>query len=673
MAFFESDQSKRFSNPKLRFGNKETQSFSAAYKNIDKKRAAKAAVSSKPASNHAPLQQTTAQFDQNTPRFQDTGGAESFSQAQPDIRSNDGYEIQSNVIAENPAKVQFVDEQKATYPIQADNPAEQGLFVEKTDEAAFEQPAQKLSFQEKKIEFIESTDEAYQEKVDAFFNNAEQKAEIRNHKPDILEDREKNDSDQKGHGGYPSSLEQDHPLENRPLEEHEESLFRSSNAKFQDPTCSFKDKVAESFMGESKNAYGNGLFLATAEPLRNGSRRHSAFENKEKAVQQSRSGQDQWIGNDQRNQAKFSGGTDRFSRDGTEPAAFRSDYGKKKQVKKGRDFKREEKEFEDTEIRDGNNKHLKSADSYFSNPKADKASNTTLRKKDEGGATAGEDGVGDKGEDKGKAGLAARAAVNSVKSRLKLVKNYINGGEKSSSGDLLKDQSNSGVIGMIKDDISTLLRFIGGLLLPVIAIPLIVILAIVIICVPIGIIIYGVTSASVDTNYEVVIDDTLEGDGYTFTSLTEGQILDILTEASLVYGGLTSAQESALNYALHRVGCAYSQAYHGNMSANVFDCSSLAYRAFLNAGIDISYVGAFTASYECFGLEESGKIISSTSELMPGDLIFYGGASNGRHKGIYHVAIYCGNGKMVEARGRKYGVVYGDVRINNIVSLCRPW
>ena len=44
--------------------------------------------------------------------------------------------------------------------------------------------------------------------------------------------------------------------------------------------------------------------------------------------------------------------------------------------------------------------------------------------------------------------------------------------------------------------------------------------------------------------------------------------------------------------------------------------------------------------------------------------------------GIYHVAIYVGrvNGvdKMVEARGTSYGVVYCDVRTNNVVNISRP-
>ena len=33
--------------------------------------------------------------------------------------------------------------------------------------------------------------------------------------------------------------------------------------------------------------------------------------------------------------------------------------------------------------------------------------------------------------------------------------------------------------------------------------------------------------------------------------------------------------------------------------------------------------------------------------LKPGDIVFYGGWSNGRYKGIYHAAVYIGNGLVV--------------------------
>ena len=62
----------------------------------------------------------------------------------------------------------------------------------------------------------------------------------------------------------------------------------------------------------------------------------------------------------------------------------------------------------------------------------------------------------------------------------------------------------------------------------------------------------------------------------------------------------------------------------------------------------------------------------SNSELLPGDLIFYGGKNNGRYLGIYHVAIYAGNGMSVEAANTRTGVVYRNLPTDGIVYVARP-
>ena len=47
--------------------------------------------------------------------------------------------------------------------------------------------------------------------------------------------------------------------------------------------------------------------------------------------------------------------------------------------------------------------------------------------------------------------------------------------------------------------------------------------------------------------------------------------------------------------------------------------------------------------------------------MQPGDLIFYSYERNGRYKNISHVAVYVGNGMVVEAKGVAYGVTYNAV------------
>jgi cell wall-associated NlpC family hydrolase len=166
----------------------------------------------------------------------------------------------------------------------------------------------------------------------------------------------------------------------------------------------------------------------------------------------------------------------------------------------------------------------------------------------------------------------------------------------------------------------------------------------------------------------------VDGDGYLYESLSSDQIDEIIAALYENYSDMTSMQETVLRYALSKVGCAYDQAYHGNLVVDIFDCSSLAYRSYLQIGTDISNAGAYSAAEECRGLVDSGKIVEG--EMKPGDLIFYGGSDNGRYLGIYHVAIYVGriNGadKMVEARGTSWGVVYCDARSSNVVKVCRP-
>ena len=148
------------------------------------------------------------------------------------------------------------------------------------------------------------------------------------------------------------------------------------------------------------------------------------------------------------------------------------------------------------------------------------------------------------------------------------------------------------------------------------------------------------------------------------SSMTEDEINAILS-------GITdSRQKKVCSYALHRVGFPYSQDMRD--SGNYYDCSSLAYYSWKDAGVDISYGGATTAAAEAQGLDEAGKTVSF-DELQPGDLIFYSFTSNGRYQNISHVAVYVGNGKVVEALNESLGVVYRDVAsTGKIVVIGRP-
>lgn len=154
-------------------------------------------------------------------------------------------------------------------------------------------------------------------------------------------------------------------------------------------------------------------------------------------------------------------------------------------------------------------------------------------------------------------------------------------------------------------------------------------------------------------------------------SLDEEEIDEIVEDS-----GATGRQKAVIRYALSKVGYPYSQA--GRTSGSAYDCSSLVYYCWMAAEVDISYGGGYppTAAAEASKLYSKGEVVNSTrldiKDMEPGDLIFYGGHDNGRFLGIYHVAVYVGNGEVVEAFNEKHGVVYQTLRTKNIILVLRP-
>lgn len=149
------------------------------------------------------------------------------------------------------------------------------------------------------------------------------------------------------------------------------------------------------------------------------------------------------------------------------------------------------------------------------------------------------------------------------------------------------------------------------------------------------------------------------------SSLTQKEIDDWVKDIK------DAKQKKAVTFALTRVGYPYSQELRH--SGRAYDCSSLVYYAWLEAGVDISYGGATTAGYEAQGLDLAGKGVRY-EDIQPGDLIFYCFDPNeGGYLHIGHVAIYVGNGMMVDARDTAYGVVFRQVVAPDcIVFVGRP-
>lgn len=115
------------------------------------------------------------------------------------------------------------------------------------------------------------------------------------------------------------------------------------------------------------------------------------------------------------------------------------------------------------------------------------------------------------------------------------------------------------------------------------------------------------------------------------SSLGMGQVKDTGT-----YLGPPGAANTALQAALSKRG---SQYLWGGNGPNAFDCSGLTKWAYAAAGITIPRVAV--DQYRV------GKPVAQ-NELLPGDLVFYDDGT-GNPAAIHHVAMYVGEGKMVDA------------------------
>lgn len=139
-------------------------------------------------------------------------------------------------------------------------------------------------------------------------------------------------------------------------------------------------------------------------------------------------------------------------------------------------------------------------------------------------------------------------------------------------------------------------------------------------------------------------------------------------ERQLALGDDTGSQ--AVKNALARLGMPYSQTYRD--SGDYYDCSSLTYYAYKEAGISLSYRGSNTAAAQAALLSDRDCEVAY-EDIREGDLIFYSFTANGRYKDISHVAVYAGNGYLIDASSSKGYVVFRPVySVGSIVMCGRP-
>lgn len=120
------------------------------------------------------------------------------------------------------------------------------------------------------------------------------------------------------------------------------------------------------------------------------------------------------------------------------------------------------------------------------------------------------------------------------------------------------------------------------------------------------------------------------------------------TTGTATTGGVTGAD--VVTEAKKYLGVPY---VWGGTSPSGLDCSGLVQLVYKNLGVDLPRV-----SYQ---QAEAGTPVASMAEAQPGDLIAWDNSS--RNNGVDHIAIYIGDGKMIEAP--RTGL---DVRIIDVPS-----
>lgn len=120
------------------------------------------------------------------------------------------------------------------------------------------------------------------------------------------------------------------------------------------------------------------------------------------------------------------------------------------------------------------------------------------------------------------------------------------------------------------------------------------------------------------------------------------------------------------SYAKNFVGSRY--VYGGTTPNRGFDCSGLTSYVYGKFGVSLPHSAAsqFNTGY--------GASVGSMDNLKPGDLVFF--VRTGGHRGISHVALYIGGGRMVHAMTPRYGVqvsnVYDDYWVQHYYGAIRP-
>lgn len=119
----------------------------------------------------------------------------------------------------------------------------------------------------------------------------------------------------------------------------------------------------------------------------------------------------------------------------------------------------------------------------------------------------------------------------------------------------------------------------------------------------------------------------------------------------------TEQRNDIINYACTFLGNPYR--YGGTSLTNGIDCSAYVMRIYQHFGIQIARDS--NSQYK----ESRGKKIDA-EDIQPGDLIYY---SHDGGQTTYHVVMYLGDGKCINASCRKFGVCISNINYDNICAI----
>ncbi len=111
------------------------------------------------------------------------------------------------------------------------------------------------------------------------------------------------------------------------------------------------------------------------------------------------------------------------------------------------------------------------------------------------------------------------------------------------------------------------------------------------------------------------------------------------------------ASGDVASYAVRFAGSRYR--YGGSSPASGFDCSGFTSYVYRQYGVGLPHNASsqFSTRY--------GASVGSMDNLAPGDLVFF--VNTGGHRGISHVALYIGGGRVVHAMTPRYGVQVSNI------------